>query len=287
MYDQMVEGYQLLEKIAAGGMAEIFLARSEATGEQVVIKRILPQLSGHREFIELFAAEARVTGALDHPNVVALRATGTWSGVTFLVLEHLDGGDLRHVLRHVHQMRGVVHLETALAIADGIAAGLSHVHSRGFLHRDLSPQNVFLTRAGQVKLLDFGIAAARIAFRAKTPYRSPEQCRDLALDARSDLFSLAILLFELTTGRRLFAGSSDAEIVSQITSGDVPRPSELSPGYPRALEAIVLKALALRPEDRFGTAAAMRMSLSDFARDHDLSPGPDAVARFVADGLRK
>jgi eukaryotic-like serine/threonine-protein kinase len=283
----LVEGYTLLEKIAAGGMAEILTARDDATGERVVIKRILPQLSGHREFVDLFAAEARVMAALEHPNIVALKATGTQGGVTFLVLEYLDGGDLRNVLKHVHSMRGVVHLETALAIIDGVAAGLSHVHGRGFLHRDLSPQNVFLTRAGEVKLLDFGIAAARTAFRAKTPYRSPEQCRDLALDARSDLFSLGILLFELTTGRRLFVGNGDAEIVSQITSGDVPRPSELSPGYPRALEEIVLRALALHPEDRFGTAVGMRMALGNFARDQDLSPSAESIARFVADGLRK
>jgi len=215
--------YELIKRIATGGMAEIYLARvSGLPGFEkiVVVKRILPQLATNQEFVQMFLDEARVAATLHHPNIVQMYDIGAVDGNYFISMEYLHGEDLRSIARAMRQKgQDRVPLEHALGIGVGIAAGLHYAHEKvGFdgkplhiVHRDITPQNIFVTYDGGVKLVDFGIAKASNrasetrygSLKGKIPYMSPEQCRSEPLDRRSDIFSLGILLYEQTTSVRL------------------------------------------------------------------------------------
>src|SRR4051794_1445723 len=244
-------------------MAEIFLARvSGLPGfhKMVVIKRILPQLATKTDFVEMFLDEARIAATLQHPNVVQMYDVGVVDGNYFIAMEYLHGEDVRSLMKSLFRQEKKLPVEHALNIVIGVASGLHYAHEKvGFdgtrleiVHRDVTPQNIIVTYDGAVKLLDFGIAKASNRFgetrfgtlKGKVPYMSPEQCRGEPLDRRSDIFSLGIMLYELTLGRRLFKGKSDFELLKQIVEGTVPPPRELEPDYAPALEAIVMRALA-------------------------------------------
>jgi serine/threonine protein kinase len=292
--------YEILKRLATGGMAEIFLARvSGLPGfhKMVVIKRILPQLATKSDFIEMFLDEARIAATLQHPNVVQMYDVGVVDGNYFIAMEYLHGEDVRSLMKQIRHNGEKLPLEHALNIIIGIASGLHYAHEKvGFdgkplhiVHRDVTPQNLIVTYEGGVKLLDFGIAKASNRFgetrfgtlKGKVPYMSPEQCRGEPLDRRSDVFSLGIMLYELTLGKRLYKGASDFEILKQIVEGTIVTPHELDPAYNPALERIVMRALEKDREQRYQTAREMQLDLETLVREARLYVSPIALQQFM------
>ncbi len=282
--------YEIIVRLAAGGMAEIFLARlSGLPGFQkiVCIKRILPRLAENTDFVEMFLDEARIASTLQHPNIVQVYDVGVVQGNYFIAMEYLHGETVRALTRTATVRGKAAPLDLALNVIVNVCAGLHYAHEKlGFdgeklqiVHRDVTPQNIILTYEGGVKLLDFGIAKAsnRVGetrfgtLKGKIGYMSPEQCRSEPLDRRSDIFSLGIMLYELTLGKRLFQGGSDFEILKQIVESEVTPPHAIDPNYSPALERIVLRALAKSPDNRYQTARELQADLDEFAREERLS----------------
>jgi len=293
--------YTLIRKLASGGMAELFLAiqRSVAGFEKlIVIKRILPQMNQDRGFIDMLLHEARVAATLSHPNIVQIFDVGEVDGVYYIAMEHVHGEDIRSVVRQMKK-KGVREfpMEHALSILLGMCAGLAYAHERSELdgtplnivHRDISPQNVVVTFSGDVKIVDFGIAKSDRAsehteagkLKGKVPYMSPEQARGQDVDSRSDIFSAGVMLFELTTGKRLFKGPSEFETLKMICESDYPLPSKVRPGYPEELEKIVMKALAKERVERYQTAREMQGALEEFIRTERIAASHIALNHFM------
>ena len=294
--------YTLIRKLATGGMAELFLAiqKSVAGFEKLlVIKRILPAMNQDRAFIEMLLHEARIAATLSHPNIVQIFDVGQYDGQYFIAMEHVHGEDLRSIVRQMKK-KDVLEfpLEHALAIVLGMCAGLSYAHEKheldgsalNIVHRDISPQNVVVTFTGDVKIVDFGIAKSdtRIGeqtksgkLKGKVPYMSPEQARGESIDARSDVFSTGVMLFELTTGKRLFKGTSEYETLRLICEREYPRPSDIRSDYPPDLEPIVMRALAKDANDRYQSAREMQADLEDFVRRHQVAVSHIALNQFM------
>ncbi len=294
--------YTLLRKIAQGGMAELFLAlhKSVAGFEKlVVIKRVLPQMNQDGAFIEMLLHEARIAATLNHPNIVQIYDVGDVDGLYYIAMEHIHGEDIRSIVR---QMKAKdfpeFPFEHALAIVQSVCSGLAYAHERrdidgtplNIVHRDVSPQNVLVTFSGDVKLVDFGIAKSDVKMitetksgrlKGKVPYMSPEQARGEKLDARSDVFSTGVMLFELTTGRRLFKAQSEYETLKLICDRDYPKPSSVRAGYPPLLEAIVLKAIAKDRYERYQTAREMLSALEEYIRQERVPVSTVALQRFM------
>jgi serine/threonine protein kinase len=293
--------YEILRRIAMGGMAEIFLARArgiEGFEKLLVLKRILPQFADNEEFVQMFLDEARLAAHLHHTNVVQVYDIGRVDNQYFLSMEFLHGQDTRQLMKAAARRNEPIPLEHALTIMVGVLSGLHYAHTRvvdgkplNLVHRDISPQNVLVTYDGGVKLLDFGIARAssRLSetrtgtLKGKTSYMSPEQVNGLPLDRRSDVFAAAIMLWELTTNRRLFTGDSELEILRKIREDDPPRPSAHAFAYPLALERIVLKGLRRNWEYRWQSAEEMQQALENFAREAKITLSPLALARYMRD----
>jgi eukaryotic-like serine/threonine-protein kinase len=292
--------------MATGGMAEIWLARVrgiEGFQKLVTVKKILPHLARDPEFLRMFIDEARIAATLQHPNVVQVYDIGESAGQYFFAMEYIHGQDLSRILRRAMKGRDRVPLEHALTIGMGMCAGLHYAHEKvGFdghplklVHRDVSPQNVMVGfDGGGVKVLDFGVAkaAARSGvtrdgmLKGKTPYMSPEQCLATELDRRSDIFSMSILLWELTTTRRLFREDGEYATLKAITETDAPPPSSVFPEYPPALERIVMKGLARDPAERWQTAEELQLALEDCARKLELAPSPVALGHYLRGQFR-
>jgi eukaryotic-like serine/threonine-protein kinase len=294
--------YTLLRVLAKGGMAELFLAiqRSVAGFEKLlVIKRILPSMNQDKAFIEMLLHEARIAATLSHPNIVQIFDVGQAEGIYFIAMEHVHGEDIRSVVRGM-KAKNVPEfpLEHALAIAMGMCAGLTYAHEKrdldgselNIVHRDISPQNVVITFSGDVKIVDFGIAKSDTKvhtetksgkLKGKVPYMSPEQARGEAIDARSDIFATGVMLFELTTGKRLFKGSSEFETLKLICEREYPRPSQVRPGYPAELERIVMKSLMKDTRERYQTAREMQADLEVFIRSNQIAVSNIALSQFM------
>lgn len=295
--------YTLIRRLARGGMAELFLAiqKSVAGFEKLlVIKRILPSMNQDRAFIEMLLHEARIAATLSHPNIVQIFDVGQADGQYFIAMEHVHGEDLRSIVRQMKK-KGVLEfpLEHALAIVLGMCAGLAYAHDKrdldgthlGIVHRDISPQNIVVTFTGDVKIVDFGIAKSDAPgfgeqtqsgkLKGKVPYMSPEQARGETLDARSDIFATGTMLFELTTGKRLFKGQSEYETLKLICEREYPRPSDIHPDYPLDLEHIVMRALAKNAIDRYQSAREMQADLEAFVRHHQIAVSSLALNQFM------
>ena len=264
--------YVLVDRIATGGMAEIFLARNYAVGgfeSTFVLKRILPHLGADTAFVELFVTEAKVSVGLQHPNVVRVFDFGQQDGHYFLVMEHIDGRDARRVLRAASRAGVAWPLELALYVVSEACKGLHYAHTRtssdgaplGIVHRDISPSNLLLSWDGDVKVADFGIARADWAadeeeggVKGKYEYMSPEQASGGAVDARSDVFSAGVVLYEMVTGRRAFRGADEAETLARLKALDRAPVGEVAPAVPEAVVAVIDRALAGPPDERFASA---------------------------------
>jgi serine/threonine protein kinase len=292
--------YELLRRLAVGGMAEIFLARAvgiEGFEKLVVLKSILGQHAGDEQFVRMFLDEARLAATFHHPNVAQVFDIGRVGQQHFFTMEYIEGQDLRQVLAAARQRSEGLPLEHAIAIVIGASAGLHYAHERTgpdgqplrIVHRDVSPSNVLVSYDGCVKVVDFGIAkasthkaATRTGFiKGKVLCMSPEQCRGETLDRRSDIFALGILLYELTVSKRPFEGENDYAILHQIVDKDVIPPSAHRPDYPPALETIVLRALKRDREERYATAQELQIDLETFARENDLVVSPIELGRFM------
>src|SRR5262245_45228999 len=291
--------YEILRRIATGGMAEIHLARSqgiEGFEKLVVLKRILPQYARDDEFVTMFLDEARLAATLHHTNIVQVFDMGEERGHYYLAMEFLHGRDAQQAMKAAHRAGQRLPLEHALTIMQGVLSGLHYAHERmrdgkplELVHRDVSPQNIFVTYEGGVKLLDFGIARAASrssvtragTLKGKVSYMSPEQCMGLPLDRRSDIFSASIVLWELSTGRRLYGGDSELEIMRKVKEEDAPRPSLLSFAYPLAVERILLKGLKRDREERYQTAEQMLVELEDAGREAKLPMSPVSLSRYM------
>jgi hypothetical protein len=281
-------------------MAEIYLARAvgiEGFEKLVVVKRILPQFAKHTQFVRMFLDEARIAATLHHPNIVQVYDIGLVRGSYFFAMEFLHGADLRRIMSALWLQKRRLPLEHGLGIVMGACAGLHYAHERlGFdgdplniVHRDVSPANVFVTFDGGVKLVDFGIAKAtrrlthtrQGGLKGKIRYMSPEQCAGAPIDRRSDVFAAAVILWEITTGRRLWHGNSEFELMKAVVETEPPMPSSAEAGYPPLLEPIVMKGLRRRPEDRYQTAQELQGALEAYTREHRLAVSSITLGEFM------
>ncbi len=298
----MLGRYEVVRLLSVGGMAEIYLARSAGIHgfeKLVVIKRMLPHFAVQASYVQMFLAEARLAAMLDHTNIVQVHDIGEETGNYYYAMEYMRGGDLRDLMRIESRAGRAMPLSCAVAIGLGMTAGLEHAHSLcdaagqpiGIVHRDVSLSNVLVSFDGAVKVTDFGVAKISTnehrtrtgTLKGKIGYMSPEQCRGAALDRRSDIFSIGIILYELTTGKRLFAGAGTELVVLQkIVGEDAAPPSKLRPGYSPALEAIVMRALQRDRRLRYQTARDMQRDLEALARSEQLSTSPIEVGEYVA-----
>jgi eukaryotic-like serine/threonine-protein kinase len=292
--------YEIARKIATGGMAEIHLARARGTAgfeKLVVLKRILPHVAEDPMFVRMFLDEARLAATLQHPNIADVYDVGESDGGYFFTMEHVHGQDVRAIRIAERNRQQRVPLGVALAIVHGTLSALDYAHEKagadgrplGLVHRDVSSSNVLVSYDGAIKLVDFGIARASSSqqktrtgsLKGKIPYMSPEQARGVGLDRRSDLFSLGVILFELTVGRRPFRGDTDFMVLDQIVNRDAPTPSTVVPEYPRDLEAIVMKLLQRDRDRRFATGDDAQQALEAFIAAHQLWTSPKAVSRYM------
>jgi serine/threonine-protein kinase len=290
--------YELLHKIAAGGMAEIFLARQWGQGgffRDVVIKRLFPHYAEHEHALRMFQDEARLLAELSHPNIPQVFDLGYADGYWYLAMEHVRGVSLADLCRAAAKASRPMPLAVAIGVVSQVCMALHHAHERRdregralrIVHRDVTPQNIMISLDAVVKVLDFGVAqtTARVdtdagAVRGTYAYMGPEQVRGKALDKRADVFALGVILYELTTGRRLFRGS-DIQVMTQIVEQDVPPPSQHIRNYPQDLEEIVLGALTRDRSKRTPSAAHMALALDQFCMRHGLVSGPLVVSHFV------
>ncbi|HZI10150.1 MAG TPA: protein kinase [Myxococcus sp.] len=275
--------YELLRKIASGGMGQVFLAREHGTGFErlVVLKLILPHLAEDDEFLTMFLEEAGLVARLTHPNLITILDLTEIEGRHCLAMEYVQGDDVRRLDKFSRAQGKPMPVGLILRIIADAAAGLHYAHqardAQGkplrLVHRDVSPQNILVGFDGGVKVIDFGVAKAATSsqntatgvLKGKYPYMSPEQANGLAVDARSDLFALGVVMWELLTARRLFKGDSDMMTLRLVKDCQVPRPSQLNPKLPPGLDEVVLKALAPTPDARYPDCGAFRLALEDYA----------------------
>lgn len=293
----MTRRYRDVRVLAGGGMAEIVLAREsldDGAERTVVIKRVLRHLCREQEFLAMFASEARLAMQLHHPNVVEVVDAGESDGIPFLVMEALDGADLRTILRDAFSRRTRLPVGVACAIAADVARGLQYAHALrgtngqplGVVHRDVSPHNVFVTRDGRVKLLDFGIARSAEqlnvtrtgVFKGKVGYAAPEQMSAMRIDARADLYSLGAVLWEMLTTRKLWRGENAAFVAQAVMSQSPPPPSSIASDVPPKLDAIVMALLARAPASRPASASAIVDALDAIAREKGVTDRASAIA---------
>lgn len=300
---QTLGRYAVLGELARGGMAQILLAYiSGPSGfrRPVVIKRILPHVARDPSFVRMMLDEARIVAGIRHPNVVHVEELTVADGELFFAMEYLEGESLAALVRRLQARREPLPQQLAIHIVCEACAGLHAAHQAvdelgnalEVVHRDVSPHNLFVTYDGHIKVLDFGVARAahRLSqtdlgrVKGRLEYMSPEQCRGDPLDRRSDVFALGIVLYEITTGRSLFARPSPAETVRAIAEPVIP-PSRVAESYPRGLDAICLRALSLARDERFATMADMRRELSRLALELP-SIGDNGPADALADLMR-
>lgn len=291
--------YELVERIGFGGMAEVFRGLALATGgfeKPVAIKRILPHLSEDRRFVELLMAEAKFLSHLRHRNIVQIYDVGlSDDGRYFLVMEYVDGVNTGKLYDTLEARGKRLPMDIAVHIGAEVCEALEHAHRArgpdgellGLVHRDVSPSNVLLSRSGEVKLTDFGIAkrmedhTGHGGLRGKFAYISPEQAKSEPVDGRSDVFSLGVVLYELVVGHRLFSHLQDFEALRAILDGTFSPPREVDPSMPAELEAILLKALAHEPDRRYASAGELGGALRDF-RYGALSTSGDPAAELAS-----
>ncbi|MEA2560830.1 MAG: eukaryotic-like serine/threonine-protein kinase [Acidobacteriota bacterium] len=292
--------YTLLEKIAAGGMAEVWKARMrgvEGFQKTVAIKKILPHMTDNSEFVGMFIDEAKLAAQLSHPNIVHIYDLGKIGRDYYIAMEYVEGKDLRSLM-NAGRRKGVrMPLGLALFIAARLASALDYAHRKrdfedremGLVHRDVSPQNVLLSLEGDVKLCDFGIAKAVSkagqtqmgALKGKLQYMSPEQAWGRAVDARSDLFSLGSVLYEMLTGDRLFTGDTEISVLESVRQGQIRSTRQSDPLIPVEVDEIVARALAYDPQSRFASAGEMKQRIEAVLHSLGLSPDPTDLAGWV------
>jgi eukaryotic-like serine/threonine-protein kinase len=274
--------YRLIELLGEGGMATIYRAHDNQLDRDVAVKLLRPQYGRDAGFIARFRQEAQSAASLNHPNVVNVYDYGTDEAGPFIVMELVAGENLAEILHD----RGFLPPLAAAGIAEQVAEGLSVAHARGIVHRDIKPSNILLTGDGRAKVVDFGIARALVEAQLTLPgttlgsvhYFSPEQARGEPVTSGSDVYSLGLVLFEMLTGRRAWTGDTAGAVALARLGNPPPHPSTVRADVPPTLDAIVSRALALDPQDRFASAATMAAALGAFLADPAAPPrlGPTA-----------
>lgn len=275
--------YRVIDRLESGGMAEVF--RAEALGlqgfkKQVAIKRVLAHLASKESFIKMFLDEARLSARLSHSNCVQVFDIGVGDGTYFIVMEFVDGANLRGIIDTLKAANRPFPVEEACYIAIELAKGLQYAHflvdensqPLGIVHRDMSPPNVLITKHGEVKIVDFGLAKAHTQLEKSEPgvikgkfsYLAPEAARGQEVDARADIFAIGIMLWELLAGKRLFLGKTDLETVQMIQRAIVPPITRIRPDVPPELEPILARALASDPNQRYQTSRDLGADLNAF-----------------------
>ena len=270
-------------------MAEVYRAHDRLLDRPVALKVLFPELSVDRSFVERFRREAQAAANLSHPNIVPVFDWGEDTGTYFIVMEFIDGRPLSSILKSA----GPLSAERAADIGAHVAAALGYAHKHGVIHRDVKPGNVLITDDGQVKVTDFGIARAvnteesltqTGAVMGTATYFSPEQAEGLGVDARSDIYSLGVVLFEMVTGRPPFLGDSPVAVASKHVRDHPPAPRELNPQIPPTFEAIILKAMAKDPAHRYATAEELRADLLRFNEGRSVVAMDEATAMIGVAG---
>jgi serine/threonine-protein kinase len=295
--------YRITERVAAGGMAEVFRGVAESMRgfkKNIAIKRILPSLTKNKKFVAMFLDEARLSLALQHANIVQVFDIGHTEDTYFIVMEYVDGVDLKSLLEWRRRINRRVPIAHSLYMALEICKGLAYAHEvhnpetgglMGIVHRDISPPNVLISKQGEVKVVDFGLAKATSqveitdpgVVKGKMSYLSPEAARGEEVDHRADIFAVGILLYELLTGKRLFYGETDYQTVELVRNAKIPPIKPQNPQVEPELEDIVRKALAKRKEDRYQNATDIQDALAQYA----YSRGLKVIARDIAELVRQ
>lgn len=292
--------YYLMEKIAVGGMAELFKARQRGVHnfEKIVaIKRILPHLSDNDEFVRMFIDEAKLAAQLTHPNIVQIFDLGKAGGFYYIAMEFVDGRDLRSLLRKVREYRMPFPEPVAAFVAMKVAGALDYAHRKKgmndkelkLVHRDISPQNILISTEGAVKLVDFGIAKAATkstqtmagALKGKLLYMSPEQALGQPLDSRSDIYSLGLVLFELLTGERCFQADSELGVLEKVRLGKVQDVRSVNPAVSADMAGLLERALQKDVERRYPSARFLERDLKGFLGRLANDPSEHEVAEYV------
>ncbi len=293
--------YELIEKIAAGGMAEIFFGRLvgvQGFARNVVVKRMLPELSVRPDFVEMFLDEARLAANLNHPNLVQVYDLGEVDRAYFMAMEFIDGPHLGSLFAHSLRQKSPLPLNLCAWIVARAADGLNFAHDAthpdtgeemNIVHRDISPQNILISKYGDVKVTDFGVAKTEVqhtktrtgVIKGKVAYMSPEQCLAEQVDRRTDVFALGICLYELLTRRRLYKEKSDLQIMTRITQEAARPPSELNASVDKSLSDICLKALAKNVEERYQNMAEFAMALDQWLLSNQHMQGKKSLAAWI------
>lgn len=271
------------ERISAGGMAEVFRATEHGFDDferEVAIKRILPHIASDPDFIRMFNEEAKLAVQLKHGNIAEIYRLGRHDDSFYIALEYIHGRDMRSIFHHCQRQKAPLPIPLACYAVSCVCEGLDYAHTKhdtrgrplNLIHRDVSPPNVMVAFDGQVKLIDFGLAKFATAttetqagmIKGKLAYLSPEQAYGKEIDARSDVFSAGVVLFEMLTGQRLFIGDNDLETVKNVRACQVPRPSTINPKIPWRLEKIAFRALAQEADKRYQSAGDMYEDLRHF-----------------------
>ena len=300
MQKKELGSYILLEQIAVGGMAEIYMAKTRGVAgfeKFLCLKVIHPNYADDDQFIEMLIDEAKIAVGLNHVNIAQIFDLGHDDKTYFIAMEFIDGADLFKIMRSLSERDIEVPIDTAVFIAQEICTGLDYAHRKrdesgkpqGIIHRDISPQNVLVSNAGEVKIIDFGIAKAASRTRktqagvikGKYYYMSPEQAWGDPVDARTDIFSAGIILYEVLTGQMLYLEEDMNKLLDMVRKADIPRPSTRRSGIPPELENSVMKALAKRPADRWQTAHEFQVALTSFLYSYSPDFTPERLAEML------
>src|SRR5688572_5137154 len=284
--------YLVYERLGIGGMATVHRALErgiEGFERIVALKRLLPHLAEDASFIKSFVREAKLASLLNHVNIVQIFELGRVGTEYFISMEYIDGRDIRRILRHARRVTGPPPVHVTIGLLLQLCDALDYAHTKvdehgrpmGLIHRDVSPSNLLITKAGHLKVIDFGIAKAQSSqlrtqtgrVKGKLAYMAPEAVAGKDLDSRSDLFAVGVIAHELLTARPLFASKNEYQTLLKVQRGDIMPPSTFNQGCPPELDAIVFRALARDADERFANAAELRDALTALEQQYKMQTG--------------
>jgi len=298
--------YRVIERLESGGMAEVFRGEAESLAgfkKAVAIKRVLPHLAQNDKFIRMFLDEARLCARLNHANIVQVFDIGHVENTYFIVMEFVDGVNLKAIIEYLRNRNQAVPIPVAVYLAMQICNGLQYAHelqdtdgsTLGIVHRDMSPPNVLVSKRGEVKIVDFGLAKATTQLekseqgmvKGKFGYLAPETALGQEVDSQADVFAVGIMLWEMIANRRLFLADSDWATVQLVQKAVVPSLRSINPEVPADLEAVVNKALAKDKNERYRTAEALAQDLGEFLAKHRLAVSSFDIAKITKEVIEE